>query len=197
VTVPVARASARRTVRVAAGLVAGQAVLCAVIGYVTLGNHGTGGTNAARILAPIAGDPMKVPLVAVPPSPSPTTEAPKPPPAATSTTARKPASSHSRHGPEPTPAPTTAAEEAPGILVGASPPTTEPATLPPSAPSSDSTSTTPSSETAAPSPPVSQSTPVTAGDICEPENAQAITTDGKAALCLSGTDGVLRWQTIE
>jgi hypothetical protein len=202
VTVPVARASARRTVRVAAGLVAGQAVLCAVIGYITLGDHGSGGTAVGRMRNPLAAEPFAPSAPAVPiPSPSTTTTtaAPEPPPVPRLTAVRRPASERSRQRPAVTPPPTSAAESAPGILIAPPPSTTAPATAPPSLPPSASTSETPSSETGAPSPPVSQSTdfPVTDGEVCAPVDAQGTTTDGKAALCVSGTDGVLRWRTIE
>jgi hypothetical protein len=200
VTVPVARASARRTVRVAAGLVAGQAVLCAVIGYVTLGGHGSGGTTARGTIDPLAAEPFRMPIPRVPPL-SPTNVAPQQPATAKFTSPRPPAGTRSRHHSDVTPAPTPppAAEPAPDILVATSLPTTAPVPVPPSLPGPDATSIPASTESAAPSPPVSESTTpdVQVGAMCNPVNARGLTTDGKAALCVSETDGVLRWQTTE
>jgi hypothetical protein len=198
VTVPVARASARRTVRVAAGLVAGQVVLGAVIGYVTLGGHGSGGTSAGRMVDPLAAHPFVVLAPAVPPpSRSPTSTVPEPPVAARATTPRQPAEARSRRRPELMPTPTAPAEPPPDVLVATSEPATVSAPVPPSTVSPDVTSTS-ATETAAPSPPVSASTQlsVRAGDPCDPVDAPGVTTDGKAALCVSQSDHVSRWQTI-
>jgi hypothetical protein len=193
VTVPVARASARRTVRVAAALVAGQAVLCAVIGYVTLGGHATRDTNAARTDNPLAAHPFVRPA---PAPPSPTTAAPKQPAAAKSTIGRPAATARSRRSPELTPTP-PAAESPPDVLVAPAGPPTGPTTPtgPPTTPSPDATSSTGQSGQP-PSPPASLPTQesVTVGESCAPVDAPGVTTDGIVAHCVSSDDGVLRWQ---
>ena len=62
VTEPVAHAaSPRRTVRVAVALVAGQAALCAVIGWVTFGAAEPGTPADTRQVDPLAGPPVVVP----------------------------------------------------------------------------------------------------------------------------------------
>jgi hypothetical protein len=191
VTVPVARASARRTVRVAAALVAGQAVLCAVIGYVTLGGHGARGTDAAGPVDPFAARPLVLPPSAVP-APSATTVAPGPPAAAKSTPARPAATARSRHHPELTPTP-PAAEPPPDVLVAPPGPTTP--TGPSTTPSPDATSSTGQSGQP-PSPPASLPTQesVTVGESCAPVDAPGVTTDGIAAQCVLSDAGVLSWQ---
>jgi hypothetical protein len=197
VTVPVARASARRTVRVAAGLVAGQAVLCAVIGYVTLGNPVSHTTNGARIIQPLGAGPIALTPPAVrPPSP------PTVPPAATtrSTPARAPAATGSRHRTEVTPAPTPtpAAEPPPDLLVGTSDPSSGASSNPTVAPTSTAAPEVPSTASStdqAPSPPVTQLS-VTIGDTCAPIDAVGVATDGSAVRCAVDADNVLRWHTV-
>jgi hypothetical protein len=195
-------------VRVAAGLVAGQAVLCAVIGYVMLGGHGWGGgTNAAEVNHPFAASPMVLTPPAVPlPPPSRTSKVPETS-AARPVAARPPAEVPSRRRanvtptPAPAPARTPTAEPPAEILVGQSvppvPPSSDSATVLPSASPPDVTAAPSTSGTAAPSPPVSgpPRSGVTAGETCAPVNASGVTTDGKTVVCATGTDGVSHWQT--
>jgi hypothetical protein len=195
-------------VRVAAGLVAGQAVLCAVIGYVMLGGHGwSGGTNAAEIGNPFAASPMVLTPPAVPlPSQSRTSKVPESP-AARPVVPRPPGEVPSRRRanvtptPAPAPTPTPTAEPPAEILVGQSvppvPPSSDSATVLPSTSAPEVTAAPSTSGTAAPSPPVSvpPRSGVTVGETCAPVNSPGVTTDGKAVLCASGTDGASRWQT--
>jgi hypothetical protein len=197
VTVPVARASARRTVRVAAALVAGQAVLCAVIGYVTLGGPATRDTNAARTGDPLAARPFARPAPAVSP-PSPTTVAPEQSAVAKSTAARPAAPARPRHPPKLTPTPPTA-ESPPDVLVAPPGPPTGPTTIPTPGPPTTSSPDAPSSTGQSgqpPPPPASLPTQesVTVGESCAPVDASGVTTDGIVAQCVSSDDGVLRWQ---
>jgi hypothetical protein len=199
VTVPVARASARRTVRVAAGLVAGQAVLCAVIGYVTLGDPVSRGTNGPRIVDPLAAHPLTLPTPTVPLT-SPTAEAPKPPATAGPTHARPPAGTGSRQRTDvtPTPTPTPAAESPPEVLAGTSEPTasTDPTGAPASTAAAPEVPSSGTSTDQPPSPPVTQLS-VTIGDICNPLDAPGVAIDGSAARCASDAVGVLRWRTLD
>jgi hypothetical protein len=196
VTVPVGRSSARRTVRVAAGLVAGQALLCAVIGYVTLGGPGSPVTNGAWIGGPLAGHPITVPTPVVRLT-SPTTVAPDTRATGASTHARPAAGNESRQRAGVTPTPTPA-ESPPAVLVGTSdPPTgTSPTAAPastaaaPEVPSTASSTDTPSSLAAT-------QLSVTIGDVCDPVDAPGVAIDGRPVRCASDTDGVLRWRTLE
>lgn len=191
-TVPVARPSARRTVRVAAALVFGQAVLCAVIGYVTLGGPGAHRPDAAHTGEPFAGGPLALPAPAVHP-PSPTSIAPEPPGAAKTTT-RRPVIAPSRHRPELTPTPPS--EAPPVILLATSLPGTDPTTGTSPAPSPEATSPNESSGLPPPSPPTSQPTEqgVTIGDPCDTVDAPGVTNDGTAVVCRPDNAGVSRWQ---
>jgi hypothetical protein len=196
VTVPVARASARRTVRVAAGLVAGQAVLCAVIGYVTLNNPVSHATNGAGIIAPLAAGPIALTPPAVRP-PSPTTVTPA---TTRSTPPRPPAATGSRHRTDVTPAPTPTptAEPQPDVLVGTSDPSGGASSNPTVAPTSTAAPEVPSTASStdqAPSPPVTQLS-VTIGDTCAPIDAPGVATDGSAVRCALESDSVLRWRTL-
>jgi hypothetical protein len=184
-------------VRVAAALVAGQAVLCAVIGYVTLGGDGFRGREAAPIGDPLAAAPFVVPTPRVR-SPSATTVAPKPPAGARSTTLPV-AAVPSRQHPEPTPAPPagpTAPEPPPDVLVATSGPSTDATTSTSIAPTPAATSADDSGGQPAPSPPASVPTEqgVTIGDPCGPVDAPGVTGDGTAALCRPDNAGILRWQ---
>jgi hypothetical protein len=197
VTVPVARASARRTVRVAAGLVAGQAVLCAVIGYVTLGGGpGSPTTNGAWMGGPLAARPISLPTPTVLLT-SPTTVAPDPPPRTGASTHARPApdsGSRQRSGVTPTPTP---AESPPDVLAGTSdPPPTATSPSPPPA-STAAAPEAPSSFTDSPPSPQATQLSVTIGDVCDPVDAPGVTTDGRPVRCASDIDGVLHWRTLD
>jgi hypothetical protein len=197
VTVPVARASARRTVRVAAALVAGQAVLCAVIGYVTLGGGpGSPTTNGAWMGGPLAAHPITLPTPTVLLT-SPTTAAPDLPATGASTHAQPAADTKSRQHAGVTPTPTPA-ESPPDVLAATSdPPTT---TSPTAAPASTAAAPeVPSSATStdSPSSPSVTQLSVTIGGVCDPVDAPGVATDGRPVRCASDTDGVLRWRTLD
>jgi hypothetical protein len=201
VTVPVARPSARRTVRVAAALVAGQAALCAVIGYVTLGGPPTRGPEAAPRVDPVAIPPLVVPAPTVPPPLSRTTVAPAPPLVARSTTARPRTIARPKQRPELSPTPPSQAP--PGILVASSdpgpvppiPPVTPVPPTPTPAPSTESAISESPAPVPPPLPPSSATQPpVTVGDTCDPADGPGRSADGTAVLCVPGNDGVARWQ---
>lgn len=187
-TASVARGTARRTVRVAVALIAGQAALCAVIGYVTLGGPSLHKGTATPQANPLAGGPIEVPPALV--LPAPTAGAPTPPHVSAT-----PHRSPSRRGVARTSAPATgqrAEVEVPPSLESASmDPSSEP--VPPQVPT-----TTPSPSTgnqlATPSAtPSAVQLNVKVGDPCSPVGAAGQTADGKAVTCVQGVDGTLRW----
>jgi hypothetical protein len=185
VTVSVARGTARRTVRVAVALVAGQAALCAVIGYVTLGGPFLHKSTAAQSSDPLAAGPIEFPPAQV--MPVPTSVAPAPPPVPASSSKAPKSTGVSKNG-----TPAEAHNEAPPSLVSAPLDPSVPV-VPPRAP------------TKAPSPSTGNQlvTPsatatdiqhnVNVGDTCSPLGADGQTSDGKAVTCIRDVDGTLRW----
>lgn len=182
VTEPVPSAtSPRRTVRVAVALVAGQAALCAVIGFVTFG-PGPGSTSAgqagAEARAPVVMPTANIGLPAAPLPPVPGKSTAPPP---------KPQVKPSRVGhakAEPSPKRTTRRAAAPPKPISA-PTTTKPAASKPPdigvAPTA-----TPGNEF---------QLPVKKGDECETEGDRGRTLGGDAVRCAKGEDGALSWQT--
>jgi hypothetical protein len=183
--------SSRRTVRVAIALAAGQAALCAVIGWVTFG-PGLDGSVAGKPLDSVAGAPAVIPApsVGVPPAPLPVPSSPKPAARTTSRTHERPAAekprttraavAETRQSPAPAPAPTSTPSAAG---------TTSAALLPPSPPRQ------PDDMTGSASPdPTAAAAEVEVGVECDDEGAPAVTIDDHAVQCVRGDDGVLRWQ---
>ena len=189
-TEPVASAaSPRRTVRVAVALVAGQAALCAVIGWVTFGSPD----------APPAATTRVAPLAEPPPAATPGADKPQPSAVAPATTRssdpRQTAEVTRPPAPPPkpkakatvttTPPPTQAAasEEAPTTVATTEP--TTPADMPPPMPNP-----TPTAEPT----PTDVQQDVVAGDPCEPPGAAGLTADDVAVKCRPGLDGAASWQ---
>jgi hypothetical protein len=180
-------------VRVAIALVAGQAALCAVIGYVTLGApHPHRAAPSAASPNPLAGGP-----IAIPPIPAPTI-AP-----ATRSRARPPAPR--RRTVERVFAGPTSAAPAPRETVPPPSPTPVPTPPSPVAPSPPSPTATPtggsllaSSPTPAPIPtPSGVQQGVLPGDPCGPPGSDGVTLDGAPVRCLLRVDdGSLRWQLV-
>jgi hypothetical protein len=190
VTVPVARGSARRTVRVAAALIAGQAALCAVIGYLTLGGpHLHKGSSAPAAPDPLAGAPLVVPPPQIPPPSS--DAAPKQPPDSTSRSSVAASAGRPSRSAAPEQQRILAAEPSPPSATSpaaASPPAI--ASVPPSAPSPSV-----GDQFASPNPTNTDiQRDVEVGDSCSPLGADGLTADGTAVRCLRGADGQLRWQ---
>jgi hypothetical protein len=179
VTEPVARVSSvRRTVTVATALVVSQAVLCVVIGWVTIDHHGRSGSSASAA-APVLGPPVVVPPATIRPV-SPTRPAGE---SSQFLRSRKPA--------EPASTGISAARTGVTAPTGATEPTktiTAPAPEPPSAEA-------PNGIRASPSPsksPIQQG--VVPGTACDPAGADGITRTGQAARCSPGRSGDLVWQ---
>ncbi len=184
-TDPAARAAyPRRTVRVAAALVAGQAALCAVIGWVTFGTPDAAPPSAARPADPPAARSIVVPTVSmalpVPAAPAATTTA------GTATTRPK---APTRAPKPPRPATTPPRARTTSVPVPPTTPATpvftaEPTAAPPAADVG---------ATAAPTSPEVQK-PVVVGEPCDPPGASGRTADDVDVRCVRGDDGPPRWQ---
>jgi hypothetical protein len=170
VTEPVARTSVRRTVRVAVALILGQAVLCAVIGWVTFGSGHAQPRGPVPTTEPLAGKPLVIPPPVVVPPPRP------PQPSAEPSVSKKVrrASPSERPSTRPSSSPTTTPARSP---VRQASPTGQPALALPTPP------------TAGP-----VQSPVKVLDVCAPADAIGLTAEGVSVTCVLGGDGTLRWQ---
>jgi hypothetical protein len=183
VSEPAARVtSVRRTVSVAAALVAGQAVLCAVIGWVTFG--GSGQAHSIARAEPDLGPALVVPPASVAPVM----------PAAPGRK-RVPTLSSSPAVSSP-----TASEEVPVVLAAPPAETPSPAqsptsAVPPQPPTATSPAPTGNPARATPLPTDSAVvTGVELGDVCELENADGRTKADVLVRCLRDKAGLLVWQ---
>lgn len=174
----------RRTVIVAVALVTGQALLCAIIGFVTFGSPGDAAPSADAAGPRLAGPPIVV-------SP---TGAPSPSRSAASkkrSTSRSTAAIRQR-----SPAPTApAARRSP--TRPAAPPSTGivPVVPAPPAPSGSllppiDLFPRPSAESDDPE------APAVANARCDDEGATSETADGQAVRCVRGRTGDLRWRLV-
>ena len=173
-TEPGARAtSVRRTVTVATALVASQAVLCAVIGWITFGGGDEPAHSKARAAEPLLGPPIVVPPASVAPVGS-LSATPHHSPARIARSTLKPTSAPARAvGPPASPGRTGATEIAPKPPV-----TTHGTNLAPRP--------TPSASE------VQRNAEV--GKQCDPEDANGVTADDIAVRCVRDSDGNLVWQ---
>jgi hypothetical protein len=179
----------RRTVRVAVALVAGQLLLCTVIGWVTFSHPRE---RAHRDSAAV--DQMVVPPIPIAPSPSPPAPSPTPAPTPTTAIPRK----HSTHQVDRAPPATTAqpaVEAATGGPAAAAPATTSESPqvtlLPPAA------SVVPApSPSASATPTEAVEEPVVAGAPCDRLGALGRTADGVDVRCLPDRQGRLRWKIV-
>ena len=175
-TEPVTRAtSVRRTVTVATVLVLSQAVLCAVIGWVTFGGKEPAHSQP-RADGALLGPAIVVPPASVPPvvTPGPTHQSAKPVKERSSTP--KPTAARVRLSPSAAP------RRTPGeIMVAPSPPA--------------ATISAGSDLVSQPSASAPQSD-VEVGKPCDPEGADGVTADDVAVRCLRDDSGDLVWQII-
>jgi hypothetical protein len=176
VTEPVARVtSVRRTVTIAGALIASQAVLCAVIGWVTFGGHGDSGGSKARAAEPNLGPALVIPPASVAPV--------------------LPSAHHSSH-PAAT-EPTTAATSKPSwkpprvpTVTSRSPSASPAAPKPPPA-----TGPAKGSVVIKPTPSATEvQGNVVIGDKCDPEGADGVTATDVAVLCVRTAGGDLIWR---
>ncbi|GLY99748.1 hypothetical protein Acsp02_70010 [Actinoplanes sp. NBRC 103695] len=171
--------------RVAVALVAGQAALCAVIGYVTFGPGPAGGTadRAGEARAPAVMPTASIGLPAAPmpavPEPSPSRQTPRPKShgrAADDVKAEPETKRTTRHAddrPETISAPDDGGDPAPEPP---KPQPTEDAGDPQATPGGELTG------------------PVKVGDECETEGDRGRTAAGDVVKCLANDAGDLRWQ---
>jgi hypothetical protein len=180
----------RRTVRVAVALVVGQALLCTLIGWLTLSQSRPAGSGPGA---------SAVDQLAAPPPVAPG------PPVVGTTTSAAPSSSYSS-------APvrrkrTSAAVDAPApprATTGApTPPSPEPIGLPPEPPAASSSAPAPPlPPTVAPSSAVTTPptglirAPVTIGDRCRPEGAFGRTAEGALVRCVAERHRRPRWKIV-
>lgn len=158
---------------VATALIASQAVLCAVIGWVTFGSKEPAHSQP-RAAEPLLGPPIVVPPASVAPVTTPPALGPVKPDRTTGSLPkqslapiRSSAAAQARRA-EPTlaPAPSTSAR------IGAD-------LVHPATPSASAVQTG-----------------AEVGEKCDPEDADGVTTDGIAVRCLPDEDGNLVWQII-
>jgi hypothetical protein len=183
--------SVRRILTVATALVAGQAVLCGVIGWVTFGSRGHAARPAVHAAEPLLGPPIVVPPVSVAPVAPAASPAHRPRPAASPAPATR----------RPTFAPATHRTAPPSPIRTV--PSAGPAPRPPTATVVVSAKTTLPPSTSAPSasaPSASASPgvqgPVEVGQACGPVNARGVTADGTAVRCVRNDTGELVWQLL-
>ncbi|MEV4707142.1 hypothetical protein [Actinoplanes sp. NPDC049316] len=195
-TMPGLRAtSVRRTVIVAVALVTGQALLGAVIGFMTF-DRDEAGPAASRAAEPAAAPPIVAPAPSTPAA----TEASQPPGKravadASSGTRRVPASPAPAFPAPAFPAPASSAPAEAVTRPGTSPSPTRtssaPAPLPPSSSAAPAPGLLPSPDADQPG----AETPV-AREPCEEEGATGRTGDGKTVRCRRDRDGRLRWRLV-
>jgi hypothetical protein len=175
----------RRTVRLAVALVMSQALLCGVIGWLTIGG-GHDDSSGSQV------DRLAVPTIApaAPPAPAmPSTAAPSHAAAAASAAgaaARKMAKSATR---DPEPVVTTAQPRSPAAPPPAPAGPVEPTAAPPAPPPAGLVPPSPT-------PSVEAQQPVEVGDLCRPEWAFGRTVDGTVVRCLRTGSHRPRWKIV-
>lgn len=180
-----ATGTVRRTVRVAAALIVGQALLCALLGYLTLGRSG----------AQPRGEPMAEPPFVPPATVTGGQAAPAGSPSATATRKARPRSGgtvpagRSRKPAPPVP-PAATAEPSPATPDDAGPPTGTTT----GAPSSPLPFAPPRPPTVAPSELVQS--PVTVDESCAPEGAFGLTAEGALVRCVRTGRHAPLWKIV-
>jgi hypothetical protein len=163
-------------VTVATALVASQAVLCAVIGWITFGGHDQPAHSNARAAEPVLGPPIVVPPASVAPVESPAPSSQHHSPARNASSTPRPTSA---------PARTVGPPAAPSRTVA----TTGIAPKPPVA------TPTGAGKALRPTPSASEvQGNAEVGKKCDPEDANGVTADDIAVRCVRDSDGNLVWQ---
>ena len=172
--------------RVAVALLVGQALLCAVIGWLNFGPSQAHRGKASPVDPPMAAPPFVAPLPSVPQPLSAPAETARPAPARTSAKV-KASTSPAKRSPAPPPEP-----EFPQPVNG---PSRSPSTTPraPAAPPETPGLTT---DPPLPSPRDDVQAPVKVGDKCDPEDARGRTATGTPVRCVRDDDGDLRWEIV-
>jgi hypothetical protein len=183
-------------VRVAIALVIGQATLCAVIGWLTVG-PGSGGAQAGKSVDPVAAAPpavMPTASIGQPAAPMPLppaqSSAPPPGPRHTQSSVSVRTSTHAAEGKGRHTDQQQGNGDSP--MVGSSS-TTPPAhgdlpALPPPPPPNVAATPTPT--------PGDVQEQVVEGTVCDPVDALGLTVDDDRLKCVKDADGELRWQAV-
>jgi len=163
-------------VTIATVLIASQAVLCAVIGWVTFGGREQAGGSAARAAEPDLGPALVVPPVSVAP-------------VTTSPTAHRPRRS--------TPTPSAKPSRTPPRVPPAPPRSTATKTTSPAATKRSSTRSPEGAVVVKPTPSASEvQGNAVVGAKCSPAGAEGVTVLGLAVRCRSDRSGDLIWQLV-
>jgi hypothetical protein len=173
-------------VRVAVVLAAGQALLCAVIGWLTFGS-GPAGSHSAQPSPPV--NPLAAPPLVMPTASMvlPATRAPATTRAPRSRAAAPARSIRPGRPPAPPRAPQRSSTEPPPEVMAV--PDDTPTPQPPAAAPEPDPAATP-----APSGSGEVQLSRTVGDACDPPGAPGITDDNVALTCVPGSDGRPVWQ---
>ncbi|WP_250001868.1 hypothetical protein [Actinoplanes sp. M2I2] len=208
--VPVTR-KVRRIVRMAVALVIGQAMLCALIGWLTFGR---GASEPVRSPGSSVVDQLAAPPLTEPARPSPraaivaTTRAREPVPASARPASRRSTAATVAPSPPATTVTTPATTApTPATTAPTTPATQEPVSLvPPAAPELDTPAPSPSAvspslspTSATPSPGASSALvrqPVRAGDECRPVGAYGRTAKGEPVRCVREWGHRPRWKIV-
>ncbi|MFI7600897.1 hypothetical protein [Actinoplanes sp. NPDC049681] len=171
--------SVRRTVIVAVALVTGQALLCAVIGVVTFGDHGRAASPVPRAAEPVAGPPIVVPAPTMP-EPRGSSRAPRRHGKAYASSSARPVRPSS-----------------PGPRRSRAAATTAPAAALPGRPTAKTSSEPPSPISMLPPlPPDETDAAPVVGEPCDDKGAIGITRGGRVVRCDPDRNGDLRWQRV-
>lgn len=180
----------------AVALLIGQALLCALIGWLTLGRSPSA-PGAGTVVGQAAAPPPRVVPAPDPPTPAATSRAPEAPASKT----RRPAQRTTRPSPVPTrtvsppPATSSAPAPAPPTTVPSVTPSSEPIALPPEPPAVTPTeSEDPAPEGDEPDEKIQWN--VTVGERCYPEGAYGKTRRGALVRCLRGWHDAPRWKIV-
>ena len=176
--------SARRTVRIALALVTGQALLCAVIGWVTFGTPDDRRSGPRGPITTLTDPPFALPqLPAAAPSGSPSTARPR---RSAGSVDRSPVRSTARATRSARPPASVRARPRPVTPSAATPSTARP-----------TKSSLPAAPPADPEPSgggVGFEAPVVVGQRCDRRGELELTEDGVEVRCTRDRAGVLRWQ---
>jgi hypothetical protein len=190
---PVAGArTVHRTVRVAVALLLGQALLCAVIGWLTYRYSPAHRQRGPAVVDQMAGAPRVLPK-----SPAPPTPVVRP----AETSARGGSPPPTRPPPTHAPAPRSTAPPSFSVPPFSAGPVTSSAP-PPAAPAPPAPSTSPAEPSNSPVPtvdllpPLPVQHPVTVGELCRPLGAIGRTEDGTEVRCLRSRNHRPRWKIV-
>jgi hypothetical protein len=176
---------------VATALLVGQALLCALIGWLTFGATRDSAGRAPAPVDPLAGAPVVIPRPNVPPPEPP----PVPPPTSAPATAKATATSiepSKSSSSRPAPSRSTPPPRPPGAALLVPPRLASTRAATPTPPTDPGKTIDPRVAPPTPAPAVQE--PVVAGEPCDPAGALGRTADGVLLVCFRDSDGTLRWR---